>query len=302
MRFTVVVRSARHLNVVGLANGHAGRHLGCEQHLTAIQNSLLFKHSRIPLKWRAAIEETVSGRRADALKGVIENSRRLSSAVRQVLEEQTNSKDDNDNLLVFGGDHSCAIGTWSGVASAMRPYGDVGLIWVDAHMDAHTIESSPTKNLHGTPVAHLLGIGERRNYPEQELMNRLGVRVFYDSEVQRRGIAECMNEAIALVNRETIGFGMSIDLDAFRVQDAPAVGTPEVGGINAAEFLDYIRQNPFDARLLATEIVEFMAHKDDAWRRSERLVFDLVESIYLPKIFAEEFEAESEQPQRRAVQ
>ncbi|KAI6205079.1 hypothetical protein M3Y94_00751800 [Aphelenchoides besseyi] len=328
MRFTVFLQSARHLNVVGLANGHGGRHLGCEHAIRAIQQSTFFQNSRVPVKWRATIDETVSGRQSDALDGVIQNSRQLSSAVRTILENQMNSKDDNNELLVFGGDHSCAIGTWSGVSSAMRQYGDVGLIWVDAHLDSHTLDSSPTKNLHGTPVAHLLGIGHEaltkvgdakpkikpqnlcfvgiRSFEdaEQELLSRLGVRIFYDNEVQRRGIAQCMDEAIALVNRDTMGYGLSIDLDAFRVNESPAVGTPEVGGINAAEFLDYVRENPFDARLLATEIVEFMPHKDDVWRRSERLLVDLVESIYLPKLFAEEFENQQTQidkPQRRAA-
>jgi arginase family enzyme len=56
---------------------------------------------------------------------------------------------------------------------------------------------------------------------EQELLTRLGVRIFYDNEVQKRGVADCMREAIALVSRETTGYGMSIDLDGFRIKDAP---------------------------------------------------------------------------------
>uniref|UniRef100_A0A914R473 Arginase n=1 Tax=Parascaris equorum TaxID=6256 RepID=A0A914R473_PAREQ len=61
-------------------------------------------------------------------------------------------------LAVIGGDHSCAIGTWSGIASALRPKGNVGLIWVDAHLDSHRPETSVTGNLHGMPVAHLLDL------------------------------------------------------------------------------------------------------------------------------------------------
>ncbi|KAI6173219.1 Arginase [Aphelenchoides besseyi] len=306
MRFTVFLQSARHLNVVGLANGHGGRHLGCEHAVRAIQQSTFFQNSRVPMKWRATINETVSGRQSDALDGVIQNSRQLSSAVRTILENQMNNKDDNNELFDF----------WR------RSF------LCDRHMDSHTLDSSPTKNLHGTPVAHLLGIGHEaltkvgdakpkikpqnlcfvgiRSFEdaEQELLSRMGVRIFYDNEVLRRGITQCMEEAIALVNRDTVGYGLSIDLDAFRVNESPAVGTPEVGGINAAEFLDYVRENPFDARLLATEIVEFMPHKDDVWRRSERLLVDLVESIYLPKLCAEEFENQQTQidkSQRRAA-
>lgn len=180
------------------------------------------------------------------------------------------------------------------------------------------METSPTKNIHGTPLAHLLGYGNKElcsigdPYPkikpqnlclvgirsfedeEQELLSKLGVRIFYDNEVQKRGIAESMLEAIELVSRNTFGYGMSIDLDAFRVKDSPAVGTPEIGGIKSAEFLDFLRDYPNVGNLVATEIVEFMPHKDDVWNRSQRLIFDLIESIYLPKLHAEEFQQSME--------
>ncbi|CAD5229521.1 unnamed protein product [Bursaphelenchus okinawaensis] len=318
MRLTVCRLAGRYVNAIGLANGHGGRHLGCENNLNVLTQSDFMNNSRVGLKWHSLIEESVTGRQDQALHGVVQNSRNLCSAVSTVLRE-----DDQNELLVIGGDHSCAIGTWSGVASTFRPYGDIGLIWVDAHMDAHTIESSPTKNIHGTPVAHLLGFGNELLrtvgdiYPkikpqnlclvgirsfeseEQELLNRLGIRVFYDSEVQRRGIDECMNEAVELVSRDTHGFGMSIDLDGFRIKDAPAVGTPEPGGIVASEFLDYLRDNQLNG-LLATEIVEFMPHKDDLWKRSERLVTDLIEAVYLPKVSAQLEEPVNEQRQSAA--
>ena len=67
------------------------------------------------------------------------------------------------------------------------------------------------------------------------------------------GISECMLEAISLVSRNTHGFGMSIDLDAFRIKDAPAVGTPEIGGIKASEFVDFLRDYPNTGNLIATE-------------------------------------------------
>lgn len=162
----------------------------------------------------------------------MQNSQNLSAAISNAIQQ-------NNELLILGGDHSCAIGTWSGVSSANRSNGDIGLIWVDAHMDAHTIETSPTKNIHGTPVAHLLGFGNKSlcsigdPYPkikpqnlcmvgirsfedeEQELLHRLGVRIIYENEVQKRGIADCMQEAIEVVSRTTYGYGMSIDLGIY---------------------------------------------------------------------------------------
>ena len=86
-----------------------------------------------------------------ALPGVIEFNSRLATATANVVRQHR-------RLLVIGGDHSCAIGTWSGVASAVRDDGPLGLIWVDAHLDSHTPDTSDSGNIHGMPVAHLLGI------------------------------------------------------------------------------------------------------------------------------------------------
>ena len=142
------------------------------------------------------------------------------------------------------------------------------------------------------------------------MLTRAGVRIFFDDEVEARGIDACMREARARAAAASSGrFGMSVDLDAFRVRDSPAVGTPEAGGIIAAEFLEHIRDFPFYDELLATEIVEFMPHRDDFWRRSERLVFDLIEAIYLPRVagvvgaqntFARTLESEPIEQQRVA--
>uniref|UniRef100_A0AC34FE89 Uncharacterized protein n=1 Tax=Panagrolaimus sp. ES5 TaxID=591445 RepID=A0AC34FE89_9BILA len=157
---------------------------------------------------------------------------------------------------------------------------------VDAHLDAHTPETSPSGNLHGQPVSHLLGYGNLQlktigdNFPklkpenlvfvgirsfeppETEFLQKLGVRIFYDDEIAKRGINDVMYEAIDRVSHQTYGFGISIDLDGFRINDAPAVGTPEEGGIIAAEFLKFIQSHPME-KLLVTELVEFMPQKDD---------------------------------------
>lgn len=195
------------------------------------------------------------------------------------------------------------MGTWSGVATALRQKGNLGLIWVDAHLDAHTPESSDTGNIHGMPTAHLLGYGSRelseigdkmpkvlpkniaylgiRSYepPEKKLMDELGCRVYYIEEIDKRGIDVCLREAIDIVTKDTVGFGISIDIDGFRVQDAPAVGTPVDGGIVAADFMRSIKGQNL-SQLVAVEIVEFLPRFDDANKTSERLVVNLIETIY----------------------
>uniref|UniRef100_A0A914CGK4 Arginase n=1 Tax=Acrobeloides nanus TaxID=290746 RepID=A0A914CGK4_9BILA len=118
--------------------------------------------------------------------------------------------------------------------------------------------------------------------PEQELLEKLGVKIFYDEDVTHYGINDVMSEAIERVTRNTVGYGMSIDIDGFRVEDAPAVGTPEAGGIVAKEFVEFLRNNP-QKKLLVTELVEFLPERDINGK-SERLIAELIESIYGPLI------------------
>ncbi|VDM41735.1 unnamed protein product [Toxocara canis] len=256
------------------------RQLGCEHAATVVKNSEFLRDCPLNIKWKHTVEEsTINGRHFAALPSIAKICNELSCAISEVVRRE-------QELVVIGGDHSCAIGTWSGVASTLRSKGDVGLIWVDAHLDSHTPETSDSGNIHGMPVAHLLGygtkqltqIGDRRpkikpsnlvfigirsyEAPERELLEELGVRIFYIDEVDERGVQDVLQEAIEIVSRETIGFGLSIDIDGFRVEDAPAVGTPEDGGIVASEFLQAIT-NVNLSKLLATEIVEFLPKFDD---------------------------------------
>ena len=106
--------------------------------------------------------------------------------------------------------------------------------------------------------------------------------MFYDSDILKRGLKDVMDEALQIVQSGTYGYGMSIDLDGFRIQDAPAVGTPEKGGINAVEFLKYLRHDMDLRRLIATEVVEFMPKKDIN-NVTEKLIVNILESIYFKK-------------------
>jgi len=183
---------------------------------------------------------------------------------------------------VLGGDHSCAGGTWTGVARATR--GELGLIWIDAHMDAHTPGTSHTGRLHGMPLAWLLGqdddplyglasgvvqpgkvclIGVRSYEPEEEArLERLGVRVFMMDEVARRGVEEVFAEALEIATSGTAAFGMSIDLDAVAPEDAPGVGTPVAGGIAAHALAAALAGIGGRDALAAVELVEYSPRAD----------------------------------------
>ncbi len=162
--------------------------------------------------------------------------------------------------LVLGGDHSVAIGTVSGIAQHYHKQDKkIGLIWVDAHADMNTPESSPSGNIHGMPLACCIGMGppeltrfdgwgpkvEPRNVAiiglrsvdEEEKRNvtNTGVRAFTMRDVDERGLRAVMQEAIETANDGTAGFHLSFDMDSVDPDEAPGVGTPVRGGITYRE-------------------------------------------------------------------
>jgi arginase len=202
--------------------------------------------------------------------------------------------------VVLGGDHSIAIGTWSGVA---REAGEpLGLLWIDAHLDSHTPETSYSGAIHGMPLACLLGRGDKRllniglngaqvcaahavvlgprSYePEEiEFLQHMGVRIIDSQEVLQRGFAECLAEAVAIVSTAPAGFGVTLDLDAIDPQLAPGVGSPEPDGLVARDVLAAIRRISGLPGLKAMEIVEYNPDRD---RRGTTagLITDLIGQI-----------------------
>jgi arginase len=156
--------------------------------------------------------------------------------------------------LALGGDHSVSMGTIAGVAGRGR----TGVLWIDAHADLNTPATSPSGNIHGMPLAHLLGRGDPRllsiwgggtmlrpedvafigirslDPPERELIAELGLKVFTMKEIDKRGMAEVASEAIAhLAHLEALH--VSFDADVLDPQVAPGVGTPVPGGLTYRE-------------------------------------------------------------------
>lgn len=201
--------------------------------------------------------------------------------------------------LVLGGDHSIAIGAWSGVKAALKEE-EMGLIWIDAHMDAHTPGTSPSHNMHGMPVAILLGEGERRfthlralcpklkpenvclvgvrSFEEGEatLLKQLGVRVYTMKDIQKRGFPAVFQEARRHISASR--FGLSIDVDAFDPLEAPGTGTPENFGLREEDVKTTLHGLAQDPAFLGLEITEFNPHRD-IQNKTRRLVWDLVTRI-----------------------
>ena len=162
--------------------------------------------------------------------------------------------------LVLGGDHSIAIGSISGVASYCRKRNEKpGLIWFDAHADMNTPESSPSGNIHGMPLAVLLGFGATKltniggftpkldpalcvhigardiDRGERELVRQLGIRFITMREIDERGMSVCIDEAIAIASRASAGYAVTFDVDALDPGDAPGSGTLVRGGLTYRE-------------------------------------------------------------------
>lgn len=205
----------------------------------------------------------------------------ISSAGRSLAYTVCDAVRNNSSFTVLGGDHSCAVGTWSGAANALRKQGPLGLIWVDAHMDGHTPETSPSGMYHGMPLACLLGhgdsalttiahappslqpqhvaiVGVRSYEPEEaELLRRLGVRVFFMGEVEKRGLAAVMADAGKIALTGTAGAGISIDLDALDPEEVSAIGSPEPGGFAVSDLCAALPRFAENPRVIGCEIVEF---------------------------------------------
>lgn len=239
--------------------------------------------------WEASWDTTIyphfTRRRQKDLPIVEEFSERLQKVVYRVMV-------DGDFPLVVGGDHSCAIGTWTGVARAWRDAGGeggVGLVWIDAHLDSHTFDTSPSAALHGMPLAALLGHGQRRivscggmgakvdpsrcavigarswEEGEEELLNRLGVRIITSKDARERGIGSCLSEAVGIA-RGTGGFwGVSLDMDAIDPAQAPGVGSSEPDGLDANGLVQALSSMDLgaDGDFRAFELTELAPALDD---------------------------------------
>jgi arginase len=183
--------------------------------------------------------------------------------------------------MVLGGDHSVAAGTVAGVAEFYRRQNQkIGLIWIDAHSDMNTPETSPSGNVHGMPLAALMGLGPAElgnifNFSpkvrpencvlvgirdvdahEKENIRRAGVEVFTMRDIDERGMRAVMEEALRMAGRGTAGYHVSLDMDWIDPEDAPGVGTPVWGGATYREAHLAMEIIADHGRLLSFEIVE----------------------------------------------
>ena len=200
-----------------------------------------------------------------------------------------------DFPLVLGGDHSIAMGTVAGVARA-HGSGRTGVIWVDAHGDFNTTDTSPTGNIHGMPFAALCGLGDPKltgiggvspkvkcenavivgardiDHEEGSLLKKAGVTVFTMREIDERGIRRVMEDALDVACRNVAHLHVSFDADVMDPEEAPGVGTPVPGGLTYREAhlaMEMASEVPF---FRSIEFVEVNPLMDERNRTGELMV------------------------------
>ncbi|GGM98041.1 arginase [Thermus composti] len=209
--------------------------------------------------------------------------------IRQValeLQERLRALPEGVFPIVLGGDHSLSMGSVSGVAR-----GRIGVIWVDAHADFNTPETSPSGNIHGMPLAVLAGLGDERltqafqavdpkdvvlvgvrslDPGEKRLLKEMGVLVYTMHEVDRLGIARIAEEALERL--EGLPLHVSLDADVLDPTLAPGVGTPVPGGLTYREahlLMEILAQS---GRVQSLDLVEVNPILDEKNRTAEMMV------------------------------
>jgi len=200
----------------------------------------------------------------------------LAGHVKAALDEGTTP-------LVFGGDHSIAMGTVAGVAQHFAAkQEEIGLVWFDAHGDMNTPVSSPSGNIHGMPLAHLIGlhgsnkalasIGGRygvirpknvalvgiRDIDRKEaaLVRESGVHTWTMRDIDEKGMPRVVSEVLEVVNQDTAGFHLSFDVDGLDPEVVAGVGTPVPGGVNFREAHLMLETMADTGRMTSMEVVE----------------------------------------------
>lgn len=287
----------RKVHLIGYASGIGGVNPSCGEGPLWLQKSRAFNQllaSTSGFHWETMLKPQFSPGENARLE-----IRRLSEALAAQTAELTRQK---EFFMVIGGDHTSAIGTWSGVYGALHQQGPLGLIWIDAHMDSHVPETSVSGRLHGMPLACLLGYGETqftqlvsplpkinpqhlcligiRSYEEGEaaLLKKLQVKIYFMDEVRQRGFSAVLKEAIAHVKQGTAGYGLSVDVDSLDPQEAPGVDVPEKGGLTLKDLCAGLRQAAHDPQLIGAEVVEFDPRQDPE-QLTEKAVVQLIEAI-----------------------
>ena len=246
-------------------------------------------------------EMPIGEKRAKYVEEITDTCKDLGTAVEKAIEEGWLP-------LVLGGDHSIAAGSVGGVAAHFKKgKKQIGCIWLDAHSDMNSPETSPSGNVHGMPLAGILGYGVPELYDlfgykpkiepqnvvlvgvrdldshEKKFIKKLGVKTFTMREIDERGMREVMADALKFAMDDTDGIAVSLDMDFVDPSDAPGVGTPVRGGVTYREAHLAMEMIADSEAMVSMEVVEINPVIDEH-NRTALLGVELVLSALGKKI------------------
>lgn len=245
-----------------------------------------------------AMETRTSARRdARFREEILAVCTELASTTRHALEEGATP-------VVIGGDHSVAMGTVAGVSAHYRKKEqDIGLLWFDAHGDMNLPATSPSGNIHGMPLAHLLGLGDPElagiagfapavkaenvalvgirdiDDDERSVIRDAGINTFTMRDIDELGMAEVSRQAIEIVTKDTAGFHVSFDVDGCDPEVIPGSGTLVSGGVSFREAHQLLENCADTGEMISIEVVELNPFLDSGNVSAERAV-TLIQSAF----------------------
>jgi len=250
---------------LGFGAGQAGSELGAEaMRASRIRGRLLSEHI-LDLGYQIKDLGSIEVKRPEHIAALTDNPKYLAETYATfeiAVPVIKTSLDEGAFPVILGGDHSIAIGTFAGVASHFNERNkDVGLIWFDAHADINTPETSPSGNIHGMPLSILLGHGPEQlvnlggfapklkpqfiahvggrdlDRGERQRVRELGLKdnFFTMSDIDKRGMMACVEDAIAIASKASGGYAVTFDIDMIDPRFAPGSGTLVRGGATYRE-------------------------------------------------------------------
>jgi len=297
------MNSLKQIHTIGVASCLGGSETTCYTAPAVIKYS---KHSSIlnandlQLYWQDILSQNFLA--PNRLNELININHRIASYTAQTVINQK-------QFLVISGDHSSAMGTWAGAQNGLKQRqtnASFGLIWLDAHLDAHTLHSSPSGNFHGMPVSAILGLAEPAllsAYPSSHYFSSqdiliYGVRSFESSEqelLQEQNVSFYPFEISSRMNKEKNdfllkcyqliercdGIGISLDLDILDPFEAPAVETAVANGLKKSYLIDILKSLREHAKnkFVGLEISEFNPINDKAGK-TEKAIFEIIVQLF----------------------
>lgn len=285
-------QDTNNISIIGYASGNAAQDNSCCMGPIIMEKSDKLTNTT----WLGQIYPTDSCKQLGAIDSTFNCCQKLAQHTMSLTQN-------NKQFVVIGGDHSCAIGTWSGASAAKES--PIGMIWIDAHLDAHNNITSKTKNIHGMALSSLIDNGPKklnnliiagakidcknlviigaRDYEteEQELLTQLGVKIFYMNEIVAKGLNFVFKQALQIATANKNGFGISIDIDGLDPNHAPATAITSSPGIVPEELIHEFKTTlqQHKHKLIGLEIAEFFPDFDKNCL-TEQVIADLIEAAY----------------------